>query len=424
MGGTGCDEKRRSLCRILSKYRVNFLSIQETKMNLSDHFRLKSLWGNFSFAYSESLATGRSGGIISMWDPQAFVMSTCFNFDQFVVVKGKWVAYNCECYMVNIYAPQGETGKVELWNELMEFMRVNIGNYMLCGDFNSVRSAEERMGTIFSVSNANHFNDFISRANLIDLAMGRHKFTRLSKDDLKASRLDRFLVNQGFMDSIKDLVLEALDDIVSDHRPLLLKQKSLDFGPIPFKFFNSWLRVEGFDEFIKQKWDNMEATESTNAFVILKNKLKSLKVELKNWKKERSLNRNKDHITNDIAGIDRQINSQGGNNLDMVNRRMALLHELQEFNFRTNMDLKQKAKVKWAVEGDENSKFFHSIIKAKRRSGYLTGARFSLDKTNVKTLASTEAVSLETPFSVDEIKNAIWSCGGNKAPGPDGFLSL
>ena len=28
---------------------------------------------------------------------------------------------------------------------------------------------------------------------------------------------------------------------------------------------------------------------------------------------------------------------------------------------------------------------------------------------------------LEENFSYEEIKNAIWSCGNEKAPGPDGF---
>lgn len=38
-----------------------------------------------------------------------------------------------------------------------------------------------------------------------------------------------------------------------------------------------------------------------------------------------------------------------------------------------------------------------------------------------KSLSQEESNNLELPFMIDEIKEAIWSCGGEKAPGPDGF---
>lgn len=38
-----------------------------------------------------------------------------------------------------------------------------------------------------------------------------------------------------------------------------------------------------------------------------------------------------------------------------------------------------------------------------------------------KTLSDVEVSLLDAPFSCKEIKNAVWDCGGNKAPGPDGF---
>lgn len=38
-----------------------------------------------------------------------------------------------------------------------------------------------------------------------------------------------------------------------------------------------------------------------------------------------------------------------------------------------------------------------------------------------KKLSDPEKLSLEIPFSEEEIKRAIWSCGSDKARGPDGY---
>ncbi|GJU74102.1 hypothetical protein Tco_1265507 [Tanacetum coccineum] len=39
-------------------------------------------------------------------------------------------------------------------------------------------------------------------------------------------------------------------------------------------------------------------------------------------------------------------------------------------------------------------------------------------------LTSDQVVELEKSISRDEIRNAVWACGENKSPGPDGFTWL
>ena len=45
----------------------------------------------------------------------------------------------------------------------------------------------------------------------------------------------------------------------------------------------------------------------------------------------------------------------------------------------------------------------------------------SLEGLNLKTISFTESMFFELPFSMEEMKEAVWSCDGNKVPGPDGF---
>nr|GEX85332.1 putative ribonuclease H protein At1g65750 family [Tanacetum cinerariifolium] len=48
------------------------------------------MWGNYSFDYACSLARGRSGSLISMWDPNNFVKEDIWCDDAFIIVKGQW----------------------------------------------------------------------------------------------------------------------------------------------------------------------------------------------------------------------------------------------------------------------------------------------------------------------------------------------
>ncbi|GJV75495.1 RNA-directed DNA polymerase, eukaryota [Tanacetum coccineum] len=78
------------------------------------------------------------------------------------------------------------------------------------------------------------------------------------------------------------------------------------------------------------------------------------------------------------------------------------------------------------VEADENSKFFHGIVNRKRRQLAING----IMKEGIKVLRRSESYNslnahqssiLEEPVSEVEIKKAIWDCGSDKSPGPDGF---
>ncbi|GKB15739.1 hypothetical protein Tco_0849662 [Tanacetum coccineum] len=62
--GLGSKAKKYWLQELNTKHKVNFVGIQETKMDKIDLFSIKALWGNFSFDYAFSPAVGYSGGIL------------------------------------------------------------------------------------------------------------------------------------------------------------------------------------------------------------------------------------------------------------------------------------------------------------------------------------------------------------------------
>ncbi|GJS90518.1 RNA-directed DNA polymerase, eukaryota [Tanacetum coccineum] len=70
--------------------------------------------------------------------------------------------------MVNIYGPQDHVSKLALWNRLTDFN----GSYIMFGDMNAVRNAQERFGTTLNSIEADHFNSFIDSTGLVDLPIG------------------------------------------------------------------------------------------------------------------------------------------------------------------------------------------------------------------------------------------------------------
>ncbi|GJV68125.1 RNA-directed DNA polymerase, eukaryota, reverse transcriptase zinc-binding domain protein [Tanacetum coccineum] len=216
-------------------------------------FRLKTMWGNFAFDYVCSMAQGRSGGLISMWDPNFFSKEFIWCDDYFIIIKGNWKNVVEDCYMVNIYGPYDQVSKLALWNRLQDFMHHRNGSYIMFEDMNAVRNEQERVGYIFNNIEVGYFNYFIDATGLVDLPIGGRCFTWMNKTGTKLSKLDCFLISEDVIDLLPDIRITALDRIWSDHNPILLHVDKIDFGPSPFKLYNSWLLRDGFDDLIKSE---------------------------------------------------------------------------------------------------------------------------------------------------------------------------
>ncbi|GKF58798.1 RNA-directed DNA polymerase, eukaryota, partial [Tanacetum coccineum] len=131
--GLGHKAKKGWIKELYLKHRINFVALQETKMEITDLFSIKTLWGNFTCEHAISSLVGNSGGILCVWDPNMFINDVS-SFDYFLAIMGMWE-----------------------------------GEIMVLGDLNKAQTKQERFGSMFNVHGANVFNNFIVMANLIDL---------------------------------------------------------------------------------------------------------------------------------------------------------------------------------------------------------------------------------------------------------------
>nr|GEV65195.1 RNA-directed DNA polymerase, eukaryota [Tanacetum cinerariifolium] len=283
-----------------------------------------------------SEAVGNSGGILYVWEANVFKKDYATISDNCVAIYGTWLPSNSKILFVAIYAPHKASCKRVLW----EYVSNLIGRWneetIILGDFNEVCSIDERRGSCFNPSSARVFDHFISSSGLVDVKLEGYAFTWSHPSGSKMSNLDRFLVSECIFSIFPSITALCLDRHLSDHRPILLREVYSEFGLIPFRFYHSWFSLEGFDAMVEQTWRSF-CHSDVNKMIRFKKKLQDLKAIIRCWVKDKRMH-----------------------------RRLELQRMLHDINQMEAKDSFQKSKIKWAIEGDENSKFFHGIINKKR----------------------------------------------------------
>ncbi|XP_071705003.1 uncharacterized protein [Rutidosis leptorrhynchoides] len=239
----------------------------------------------------------------------------------------------------------------------------------------------------------------------------------------------------------------------SDHCPILLCKDVVDYGPIPFKLFHSWFNMEDFDKTVLEAWNDPVLRHSTNSMTNFKDRLKHVKAALKLWNKDTRARteHNKRSLTERLNDINLQLKSRVDPST-LATSRASIIKDLASIESLETANLAQKNKRLIYGLGYENSGFFHTSLNRKRKKLQISGVmsngiwvtqptqvkdmffqffknKFSpmgqvpicTPSRNLKRLSSSSADSLTVPFSESDIKDVIWSCGSDKAPGPDGF---
>ncbi|GKB85817.1 RNA-directed DNA polymerase, eukaryota, reverse transcriptase zinc-binding domain protein [Tanacetum coccineum] len=220
-----------------------------------------------------------------------------------------------------------------------------------------------------------------------------------------------------------------------------------------FRFMNYIADKREFIECVESKW-NYEI-KGCNMYKVVQ-KLKRLKKPLNklNW-----MNGN---LTEKVAGLKKNLKGIQADveknpfDYDLKEKAVQVLNEYMEASNDELKLLQQKAKIKWLSEGDQNTTYFHGILKARKHKGRIesicdeSGTRYdgdkvaeafvdhfkkflgtkyvvqplsSIDITFGKTLSEEEANEMIRMVSDEEIKEPIYNIDSNKASGPDGYTS-
>ncbi|KAJ0797670.1 putative RNA-directed DNA polymerase [Helianthus annuus] len=451
--GVGSVSKGEWVRRICQENDISMVMLQESQFTALDGVEIGKFWGNTDFYYDWVPSSGRSGGLITIWNPKLLVDTVVTKHANFLSVSGVLKESGKEMVFVNVYVPHKIIDKRRVWAELNLFLRSNDKYWFLGGDFNCVRSREERRNSKFHVPSSGEFNNFIEDIGGCEFPLRGQKFTFCSGD--KLSRIDRILVSNSIISDWPNAEYRALLREFSDHNPLVLKMVYRNFGAKPFRFYNSWLNRNGLEEIVAKAYSDVATDDSVDPpDIIFIKKLKCLKSVILSWIKKVKDREGEEEISlksdlNDLQMVmeDRDLTEE---ELWVFEEGTNRLKELDQFRIH---DLKQKSRVRWAKEGDENTSFFHGFINNRKANNAIPGlmvngvwetrpnfikkevlsffrsSKFSedlVDRPNLicyglKFLGAEDAGFLIRPFSQEEIKDAAFGCGSDKAPGPDGF---
>ncbi|XP_071688757.1 uncharacterized protein [Rutidosis leptorrhynchoides] len=240
---------------------------------------------------------------------------------------------------------------------VIDVMRYDKAMWVLLGDFNEVRSKSERKNTNFLEHRAKRFSNFIKDNNLIDIPLRGRIYMRISTNGVEFSKLDRFLVSKNFLQQWPNTHALVLNKKHTDHCPIILKEGNVDFGPKPTKVFDEWLHHKEAPEVIKVAW--LMEVKSSNLDCIFRDKLKNVKAELRKW-----YSTSPGKLKAEIDELTELVNNWE------IRAETDVLNETQLKDWMDSRDnlfkrekvelemLKQKSRFKWALEGDENTKFF------------------------------------------------------------------
>ncbi|XP_057808558.1 uncharacterized protein LOC131023037 [Salvia miltiorrhiza] len=453
--GLGSVAKQRDVTDLVKGQKIDFCCLQETKMEVFRDLFCKSWWGSNYIDRAIRNSEGRAGGIVCLWNREVFEASSTWDLPGAVVVNSRYKEGDILCCIINVYAPVGSGDKRILWDALSSIVEQNTDRSVcILGDFNSVRRRDERVGSgeAFGATDARSFEEFIRENDLEEIKTHGRKFTWYKPNGKCKSKIDRFLVNENWLAAWEGTSARGLQRSISDHCPIILTTRSEDWGPRPFRFLNAWVNHSEFEDMVKQVWTGTNV--GGWSFFEVKEKLKKLKEALKVWNRTSfgEIDHKIQELQKELQDKDKVDEQRGLEESEVIRRNE--IQAMLSLQFKNKqMMLQQKAKIKWLKEGDTNSGFFHRAIRGRRVKNEIGGMLFENSwiskpeevKARVRNhfeaffkmkerlmpdfpldfmrrkISTDERQWLIRDFDLDEIKEAVWSCCGDKSPGPDGF---
>ncbi|XP_074305914.1 uncharacterized protein LOC141641139 [Silene latifolia] len=309
------------------------------------------------------------GRIWLVWNPSMFSVNVLDITEQCIHSEVVDKIRKTHFWFTLVYGFNEYNSRDSLWHRLRLYHNDMQGAWLVGGDFNSIMAADERIGGApVTRAEMRAMPMAICDCELYDLNSTGSFYTWNNKHEYEEkvySRIDRVFINEEWLNLFPGSVAHFLPEGLYDHCPCVVRfDEAAIKRKASFKYYNMWSKAQGFEELITERWGmNVLGTEMYRIVT----KLKCLKKDLKKLNREqfsdienlaKVAEMSLDHLQTKLR-VDPL-------NEDLCQAERECAKEV-EFLGKARMDfLKQKAKMKWMTDGDDNSAFFHSSIKRRR----------------------------------------------------------
>ncbi|KAK3221996.1 hypothetical protein Dsin_009021 [Dipteronia sinensis] len=265
-----------------------------------------------------------------------------------------------------VYGSNEERSRRALWESLCSNQQGS--PWIVQGNFNVCQRVDESIGGCSRITVAmEDFAECLQASELDDLQFSGflHTWCNKRSNGCISTKLDRVLVNNGWLVKFEHSEASFLPSSISDHCPSVVKLGLLgNKKNCPFKFFILLTDREDFIPFVESVWQKQ--VHGTMQFKLY-SKLRNLKKALKTL--------NNDNV-GDVATKSIEVKATLDSCqllLDIqplyTNLRMREKELINEYTLSLQAEedlLRKKSRIQWLKAGDRNSSYFFKAINGRR----------------------------------------------------------
>ncbi|XP_060210293.1 uncharacterized protein LOC132637177 [Lycium barbarum] len=286
----------------IRQFKISFVALQEPFSKEEKIDNYRQILG------MQECAVNSSNKIWIFWSTD-LICDVYANDEQMLTCKIHTSSNNSFIYLSVVYAKTRSLAREQLWEHMRVLASTFNNPWMVCGDFNSILGPEEKLGVEMPLHGA-----------------------MKGMEDIIWKRLDRMLANDD---------MGSMFSSVSVHH----------------------LAREDFQDTVKEQWNqNIDG----NIFWSIQQKMKKVSKALSEW----SRNKIGDIFikANQLEELFIQQEEKYMNTLDQTDRMLLNKAKADVVLHHKKVDSywRQKAHLEWQLEGDETTKFFHSVVRGRR----------------------------------------------------------